>query len=205
MSKRLSAAAELARLEACVAALRGGVRAAVAAGVALPADALAALDAPVSSPALSLVTVRPRVGCGTILTCAGAHPGRVLIGERIGSHGAGKWALPGGHLEAGQSWGECAAMEVEEECGVVTDPRSWRLVAATNDPMPDDALHYCTFFMAAAITPEQAAAVRNGEPDKCRGWEWLTPEEVAAKDLFIPLRHCIEQGGLAAAVGQSLG
>lgn len=26
------------------------------------------------------------------------HPGKIVIGERKGSHGSGQWALPGGHL-----------------------------------------------------------------------------------------------------------
>lgn len=45
-------------------------------------------------------------------------PGKILIGKRKGSHGVGRYALPGGHLEAGESWRDCCLRELEEETGI---------------------------------------------------------------------------------------
>jgi 8-oxo-dGTP diphosphatase len=56
----------------------------------------------------------PRVGVGAVVL----HEGRVLLVRRGHPPLAGKWSLPGGLCELGETTAECARREVEEECGL---------------------------------------------------------------------------------------
>jgi ADP-ribose pyrophosphatase YjhB (NUDIX family) len=56
---------------------------------------------------------RPYVGMGILVT----RGEQVLLGQRRGSHGAGDYAAPGGHLEYGESFETAVRREVREETG----------------------------------------------------------------------------------------
>jgi 8-oxo-dGTP diphosphatase len=56
----------------------------------------------------------PRVGVGAVVFDAG----RVLLVRRGKPPLAGKWSLPGGLLELGETTAEAARREVAEECGL---------------------------------------------------------------------------------------
>lgn len=86
---------------------------------------------------------RPRVGTAQVLTCE-AFPGRILLGARKGSHGEGKWATPGGHLEGGESWAVCSLRELQEETGLELPEERFKFIGATNDVMTAEGLHYIT-------------------------------------------------------------
>jgi len=174
---------------------------------------LAATPTPPSSP-----PPRPRVGVGALLVVdddgsdggggeggGGGERGgalRVLIGERAGSHGAGRLALPGGHLDFGEpSFMACAAREAAEETGVELGAARFLFVHATNDVMASERLHYVTLFCAALVSPAEAAAARNLEPDKCLGWSLERLDALAADAcaprLFSPLARFLREGGEA--------
>ena len=148
---------------------------------------------------IALALRRPRVGVGCVVV-SNEHAGCVLVGERRGSHGAGSWALPGGHMEAGQSWNETAAMELDEETGLKVPKESWRFITVTNDVMAADALHYITIFVAAILPAEQHGLLQNLEPDKCAGWHWLSFDEIRGKSVFLPLAHFLEDANALALV-----
>lgn len=157
--------------------------------------AVSAVTSPSSSLAAALA--RPRVGVGVVLrsTCGcAAHMGRILVGARRGSHGAGRWALPGGHLEHGEAWADTAARELEEETGIHVLPGRFSMLLVTNDIMSSEGLHYITIFMAADISHEEALAARNCEPDKCDGWEWLNRAELSSRPLFLALENALRDG-----------
>jgi 8-oxo-dGTP diphosphatase len=166
--------------------------------------ALQALPGAPSSPALDVLVRRPRVGVGCILSCP-AHPGALLVGARRGSHGAGRWALPGGHLEFGLAFADTASAELEEECGLALAPARWAHCHTSNNVMAAEDLHYITLFLHAEVTREEAAAVRNVEAHKCEGWEWVPAVELrgsgsgsGGRPLFLPLQHLLAWPALDA-------
>jgi len=71
-----------------------------------------------------------------------------LAACRLGSHGAGTWALPGGHLEFGESFEECAQREVLEETGLRLKDANYAW--AVNSVL-DAQSHYVTIFVRAAL------------------------------------------------------
>jgi ADP-ribose pyrophosphatase YjhB (NUDIX family) len=55
----------------------------------------------------------PRIGVGAVVL----HEGRVLLVRRGGQPSFGKWSLPGGLVELGETTAEAARREIAEECG----------------------------------------------------------------------------------------
>jgi ADP-ribose pyrophosphatase YjhB (NUDIX family) len=58
--------------------------------------------------------------------------GRVLMCRRSQEPGLGKWAVPSGFLECGETLEEAAVRETLEETGVVIDPRNVELQSVIN-------------------------------------------------------------------------
>jgi 8-oxo-dGTP diphosphatase len=120
---------------------------------------------------------------------------RVLLGERRGSHGAGSWAPPGGHLDFGESVESCARREVLEETGLTLG--AIRPGPYTVDSFPEVERHYVTLFVVAQYfvgEPELR------EPEKCAGWTWHEWKALPTP-LFAPLASLLEQGWLAKEAG----
>lgn len=120
----------------------------------------------------------PRVGVGVIVRRAG----RVLLGLRQGSHGADTWALPGGHLEFGETVEACAARELREETGLLAT--RFTPGPYTSDVFEALGRHYVTLFVVAEVP---AGEPRVMEPDKCRGWRWCDWQALP-RPLFAPLQ-----------------
>jgi len=60
---------------------------------------------------------RPIVGVGAIIVCHG----RILLEKRKNDPGKGKWSIPGGIVELGESLEQTVIREVKEETGLVVD------------------------------------------------------------------------------------
>ena len=104
----------------------------------------------------------------------------VLLGLRKGSHGAGEWNFPGGHLEFGDTVFETAQREVEEETGLVV--RDFELISVSDDLryIETDNKHYLTLGVKAAYVGGEPQVM---EPQKCEEWRWFSLDDLPGKML----------------------
>lgn len=124
-----------------------------------------------------------RVGVAAIIV----RDGRILLGERIGSHGAHTWATPGGHLEFGESIEACAARETLEETGLVVS--SFKKLGFTNDVFEQDNKHYITLFVVGTSDEGEPQVM---EPNKCKQWQWCALDDLPAP-LFLSLSNLLKE------------
>lgn len=135
---------------------------------------------------------RPGVGVGVFVTSSD-HPGTILMGKRKNSTGSGMYALPGGHLEFGESWEECGRREIMEETGLRLKDVSFAHVNNAIDRPTN--YHYVTIFMKGEVDTSFKAEPENMEPDKCEGWHWTKWEDIPPPELlFWSLRIAIAEG-----------
>lgn len=119
---------------------------------------------------------RPKVGLGVLIR----YQGRVLLGKRKNAHGEGAWCAPGGHLEYGESFEECAHREIEEETGLKV--KNLKFATCTNDIFLKENKHYVTIIMVADL---ESGEPEVKEPEKCERWEWFDWEDLP-EPLFLP-------------------
>lgn len=136
--------------------------------------------------------VNKQVGVGTAVIIFNKE-NKVLLGKRLGSHGHGEYALPGGHLEFGESLEDCAKREVLEETGISLryNPKLVYTSTEMYDMGTDKAKHYVTLFLAVILDDDQKPV--NVEPDKCEGWEWYNLRDVREGKVCSPLFAATDQ------------
>jgi 8-oxo-dGTP diphosphatase len=130
--------------------------------------------------------VKIKIGIGVIIY----KSGKVLIGQRIGSHGANTWSFPGGHLEEGESPEATARRELREETGLEVNILS--PAGFTFDHFEENNTSYITLFFKGDWI--------NGIPeilekDKCLEWRWADPHDLP-QPLFKPVASLQKQGSI---------
>ncbi|MBI2019658.1 NUDIX domain-containing protein [Candidatus Daviesbacteria bacterium] len=103
-----------------------------------------------------------KVGVGVMIT----KQGKVLLCRRKGSHGAGEYAFPGGHLEFGESFEECAKRECREEAGIeIKNIKFLRLLNLKKYT----GKHYVDIGLTAEW---KSGTPKVMEPEKTENWSW---------------------------------
>lgn len=98
--------------------------------------------------------------------------GKILLGKRRGSHGAGKFAFPGGHLEYMESFEECARREVREETGIEIQNVRFLFLQNFKDYAPKHFAHI------SIIADWKSGEAQVLEPEKCEGWDWYDMDDL---------------------------
>jgi len=109
---------------------------------------------------------RPCVGVGVMIV----RDGKMLLGKRLGAHGSGQYAFPGGHLEHLESFQDCVERELAEECGIKIKNLRFQFLSNVFDYDPRHYVHVGLVADWAAGEPQTL------EPDKCGGWDWYAPD-----------------------------
>jgi 8-oxo-dGTP diphosphatase len=137
----------------------------------------------------------PRIGVGVIIV----RQGLVLLGQRKGSHGSGSWAVPGGHLEFGETVENCARRETLEETGILLG--NIALGPFTNNVFELERKHYVTLFVTSNSFDGEPKAL---EPEKCSQWVWCAWSSLPSPliELLENLRSRVRTCGLT--VGSEL-
>lgn len=121
------------------------------------------------------------VGVGVLII----RDGKVLLMKRTGSHGAGTWSPPGGHIDLGESIEETALRETKEEVGI--DITNAQFKAITNDVFPDDDKHYITVWVQAEYAGGEPHIESARELTEIGWFEW----DNLPAPLFIPLQNLV--------------
>jgi 8-oxo-dGTP diphosphatase len=138
--------------------------------------------------------VRTVLAAGAVVRDAA---GRLLLVQRGTDPEAGRWTLPGGRVEPGESPAEAAAREVTEETGlVVAVGREWLVIER---PAGADAVFEIHDFVAEPL----GGALRAGDDAADVGW--FTPAELARLPLTTDLLAHLGAAGLLPATATERG
>ncbi len=122
-------------------------------------------------------TARLAVGCAAVIFDS---KGRILLTQRSDN---GRWCLPGGRMDPGESAIECCVREVYEETGLIVRVR--RLLGVYSSP--DMVVEYADGGRWQLVALTFIAEVNGGEAglsDETLAFGYFTPQEIDQLDVM---------------------
>jgi 8-oxo-dGTP diphosphatase len=137
----------------------------------------------------------PRVGVGAVVL----HRGCVLLVRRGGQPSMGKWTLPGGLVEVGETTAEAVRREIREECSL--DIRVIGIAGVIDRVVrdPDGRVHYhyvLVDYLAYAESDAIEAASDAAEA------QWVELDRVKDLEITDGLIDMIERAVVLASTAQ---
>jgi len=124
---------------------------------------------------------KPVVGVGAVIV----HEGKILLEKRKNAPGKGKWSIPGGLVELGESTEQAVVREVKEETGLeVEEPR---LIDVVDEVRLDEkgAIKYHFVIIDYLISVMRGVPKAASDADELH---WVPFSEVEEHDLTKSFR-----------------
>ena len=126
----------------------------------------------------------PRIGAAVLVT----HDNKVLLGKRNKVNAFGKWVIPGGGVDFGETLEQAAIRELKEETNVdITDVR---FIQFEEIVFPDDNYHRIVFFYKAK--PTSFHLIARDDLDEVK---FFSKEELTKLDLVSSAKTILSKEG----------
>jgi ADP-ribose pyrophosphatase YjhB (NUDIX family) len=131
----------------------------------------------------------PLVGVGALIH---DRERRVLLIKRKFEPNKGRWSLPGGLLETGETLLEAGRREVREEVGVEMEVEGLFQVSEEiiRDAEGKTRFHFILVDFLASLDPEGATVVLNEESES---FVWTRPEDIKGMDASENTKRIVEK------------
>jgi ADP-ribose pyrophosphatase YjhB (NUDIX family) len=144
---------------------------------------------------------RTRIGAYAVLT----HAGAVVLTQLARGPNQGRWSLPGGGLEHGETPEEALRREVMEETGVPLPSVSlvswFSLNTHWKNPSGDSTdLHYLGFVFRGELE-RRVPLLETGDGGSCSAARWFELSDLASVPVTPATRQALERVGLLPSSG----
>ena len=129
---------------------------------------------------------QPIVGVGAIIM----QNAKILLEKRKNDPGRGKWSIPGGVVELGESLEQTVIREVQEETGLIVDAPE--LIDVVNQATLDESGKVRYHFVIVDYVVNLKSGTARAASDAA-DLEWVPLEQVEQKDLIKSFRDFFEK------------